>query len=278
MPDGTVFDIKEFALHDGPGLRTAVFLKGCPLRCEWCHNPEGQSFPPELVKNKSSCAGCGLCERGCRHPGCAPWGVCLKVCPNNCLKIAGRRMTARELADRLLRNESFLRKGGVTFSGGEPLCQSDFILEVQKLLGGIPVAVETCGCVAPEIFKKAASAVEHVYMDIKLIDRDEHIRRTGRDNGVILENAAWLAASGYDAVFRVPLIPGVTDTDSNLSGIAEFLSGYHPVSVELIPYNRLTGAKYRSVGREYSPSFDEALPPNRNTAVFESRGILCRAY
>ena len=113
MPDGTVFDIKEFALHDGPGLRTTVFLKGCPLRCEWCHNPEGQSFPPELLKNKSRCAGCGLCERGCRHPECAPWGVCLKVCPNNCLKIAGRRMTARELADELLRNELFLRQGGV---------------------------------------------------------------------------------------------------------------------------------------------------------------------
>lgn len=278
MPDGIIFDIKEFALHDGPGLRTTVFLKGCPLRCEWCHNPEGQSFSPELLKNKSRCAGCGLCERGCRHPECAPWGVCLKVCPNNCLKIAGRRMTARELADELLRNELFLRQGGVTFSGGEPLCQADFILEVQKLLRGIPVAVETCGCVAPDVFKKVARAADRVYMDIKLIDRDEHVRRTGRDNGVILENAAWLAASGYDAVFRVPLIPGVTDTDSNLSGIAEFLSGYHTVSVELIPYNRLTGAKYRSVGREYSPSFDETLPPNRNTAVFESRGIRCRAY
>lgn len=274
-----IFDIKEFALHDGQGLRTTVFFKGCPMKCIWCHNPESQSFFREKAKNESKCVHCGLCQRQCSHEECKGLGVCIKVCPNNCVRAVGEEYTPEKLVEVLNKNRYFLQKGGVTFSGGEPLCHTEFILKTVPLLDGIKTAVETCGYADKQTFIKAIAAIDDIFMDIKLIDESEHIRYTGKSNKTILENAEYILDTGRKATFRVPLIPGITDRDENLSGIAEFLKkGRGNIKVELIPYNRLTGAKYKSVGREYNPPFDEKAPLNKNTAVFEENGISAEAF
>lgn len=274
-----IFDIKEFALHDGAGLRTTVFFKGCPMRCVWCHNPESHSFFRQTAKNESKCVHCGLCERKCSHEECKGLGVCVKVCPNNCVRAVGEEFTPEKLVETLNKNRYFIKKGGVTFSGGEPLCHTDFILKTIPLLGNIKTAVETCGYADKADFIRAIDALDDIFMDIKLIDEAEHIKYTGKSNKIILENAGYILSSGRKATFRVPLIPGITDTDENLTGIAEFLKkGRENIKVELIPYNRLTGAKYKSVGREYNPPFDETAPLNKNTGIFEKNGIHAEAF
>ncbi len=276
---GIIFDIKEFGLHDGVGMRTTVFLKGCPLRCMWCHNPEGQSFERELVKNLNKCTDCGLCKKACSHDICRDFGCCVKVCPNNNVKIAGDVFSPADLAEKLLKNEHFLRFGGVTFSGGEPLCQGEFILEVIPLLKGIRTAVETCGFVEEDLFRRVCEKIDDIFMDIKIMDNEKHIYYTAQSNDPILKNAMWLMESGKNVTFRVPLIPSVTDTDENLSAIAKFLSpAKDHIKLELIPYNRMTGAKYKNVGRVFSPEYDETLPLNKNVEIFESFGIEVTSY
>ena len=276
---GIVFDIKEFGLHDGAGLRTTVFLKGCPLRCAWCHNPEGISPEREVVRNLRKCTGCGLCRKPCSHEECKGLGYCTKICPNDNVKAAGEIYTPEALAERLLRDREFLKFGGVTFSGGEPLRQTDFILETVSRLDGIRTACETCGQVAPAVFRRAAEKIDEIYIDIKLFDEEEHKKWTGSSNRVILENVAYLMDAGKAFTVRTPLIPGVTDKDENFEAIAAFLApAKERVKVELIPYNRLTGAKYRSVGREYHPPFDEARPLNKNIRPYEAHGIPVRAF
>ncbi|MBE7091755.1 MAG: glycyl-radical enzyme activating protein [Clostridiales bacterium] len=273
-----IFDIKEFGLHDGSGLRTTVFFKGCPLRCVWCHNPEGQSFTKEITKNPNKCTHCGLCEKGCNHKECKEAGVCLKICPNDNVKVVGVEYTPMQLAEKLLKNKAFLNMGGVTFSGGEPLCHGDFILETIKYLQNIKTAVETCGYVKTEDFLKVTDKIDEIFMDIKLIDDDEHIRYTGVSNKLILENARKILAKRFVTI-RVPLIPSITDTDKNLKGIAEFLLPYKDnVLVELIPYNRMTGAKYKNLGIEYNSEFNENAILNKNTDIFTKKGINAISY
>ncbi|MBO4406461.1 MAG: glycyl-radical enzyme activating protein [Clostridia bacterium] len=276
---GVVFDVKEFALHDGSGLRTTVFLKGCPLRCAWCHNPEGMNPGRELARDLRKCKNCGLCRKPCGHEECRELGACVRICPENAVKAVGKIVSAEELARRLLKNREFLSEGGVTFSGGEPFLQTDFILETAALLPGVHLAAETSASVPPETFRRAADRMDELYVDVKLIDPREHEKWTGRPNGVILENVAWLLESGRRFTARVPLIPGVTDTPENLSGIARFLApGAGRVKAELLPYNPMTGAKYRSVGRIYAPPFDENRPLRKDTAPFLAAGIEARAY
>ena len=158
MQTGTIFDIKGFALNDGPGIRTTVFLKGCPLRCLWCHNPEGLSPQPELYRKHSKCAHCGKCAQPCEHDDCRPYGCCLHVCPNDCLSVCGYPMTSAELAERLLRDRDVyeMSGGGVTFSGGEPLMQHAFVSEVLDILAGegISAAMETSSFASPEAYRK----------------------------------------------------------------------------------------------------------------------------
>lgn len=276
---GIIFDIKEFGLHDGSGMRTTVFLKGCPLRCVWCHNPEGQKFEREITKNLNKCTDCGLCKKVCGHSACEGFSVCVKVCPNNAVKVAGEVLDAKALAQRILKNKVFLKNGGVTFSGGEPLCQGEFILELIPLLEGIKTAVETCGYVEENLFRAVVDKLDDIFMDIKIFDEAKHIEFTGKSNNVILKNAQYLLDSKRFVTFRVPLIPTVTDTDENLNAIAKFLAPFHEnIKVELIPYNRMTGAKYKSVGRNYNPEFDENATLNKNTEIFKSYGISCVAY
>lgn len=273
-----IFDIKEFGLHDGKGLRTTVFLKGCPLKCTWCHNPEGQSFYKEVSKNPQKCTSCGLCERQCNHDSCKDLGVCIKICPNDNVKVVGQEYSPKILAEKLLKNEAFLKKGGVTFSGGEPLCHGEFILETIKELKGIKTAVETCGYVETDKFLEVTDKIDDIFMDIKLIDDEKHIKYTGVSNKLILKNAKEILKKRFVTI-RIPLIPSVTDTNENLEGIAEFLAPYKEnVKVELIPYNKMTGAKYKNLGRSYNPDYDENAPLNKNTEIFEKKGLKVKAY
>ena len=280
----TVFDIKEFAVHDGPGVRVTVFLKGCPLRCIWCHNPEGLSAKPELIKNESKCTHCGLCERSfpCRHKECAPYGVCLKVCPQNLLRISGRVYTVDELVERLKKYDFFFKScgGGVTFSGGEPTMQGEFVAECAARLHelGINTGIETSAFCRKELFERIIENIDEIYVDIKQMDCQKHKLLTGVDNTIILDNISWLMQSGRRFTIRMPLIPGVNDSDEEIRAAAEFLlPAKDRVKVELLPYNTLTGAKYALIGKEYSPSFDEGAKSNTNTRIFTELGFECTA-
>ena len=267
---GTVFDIKEFALNDGDGIRTTVFLKGCPLRCIWCHNPEGLSPAPELYIKTNGCRECGLCKTPCNHPECKSLGRCTKICPVDLISVVGKSYTANELCEKLLRGASILNSsgGGVTISGGEPLLQSDFVIDVlKKLKGHVHRAIETSGYADASIFSKVVSECDAVMMDIKLIDDDLHKKYTGVSNKKILENARYLMNCGTPYVFRIPLIPGITDTEENLSEISDFVGNSR---VELLSYNTLAPAKYRSVGRKFTTEINPDIAKRPNLAIFKN--------
>ena len=248
---GLVFDIKEFAVHDGSGIRTTVFLKGCPLRCVWCHNPEGLSARKELYVSQNNCTGCGLCRRGCSHEECEPFGRCLHICPQDLVRVSGAEWSAVSLAEKLSKHEALFNStgGGVTVSGGEPLLQADFCCELLGLLRGrVHTAIETSGFAPFEDFKRVAELCDFVFMDIKIADAEMHKKYTGVDNEIILKNAEWLKASGIPHTFRTPLIPGITDTDENLEAIRRIVE---ESAWEKLPYNELAPVKYKNVGREY---------------------------
>ena len=225
---GRIFDVKEFAVHDGAGVRVTVFMKGCPMRCEWCHNPEGLSYEKNLFFYKNKCVNCGLCYQPCAHQECRPFDRCVHVCPNHCLKIIGQDYTVKELVDRLLRYKTILEKlgGGITFSGGEPFYQWAFLNKVVDELkrnNVDDIAIETCGLVKSEVFQKIASKVSMVILDMKIFDKEKHIRYTKSDNTLIKENFLWLKNSKTPYIIRTPLIKGITDTTDNLEKIQSFI-------------------------------------------------------
>lgn len=249
---GIVFDIKEFAVHDGGGVRTTVFLKGCPLRCRWCHNPEGLDARPELYVKQNGCTHCGLCYRPCAHEDCRPFGRCLHVCPQNLLSVAGVEWESDALAEKLLKHKGFFQStcGGITLSGGEPLMQADFCEALlKKLEGQVHRAIETSGYADPETFLRVIKHCDFVIMDLKLADTEAHKIYTGVGNERILANARLLQESGKPHLFRTPLIPNITDTPQNLDAIARLVG---QSAWEKLPYNALAPAKYPSVGRTFS--------------------------
>ncbi len=249
MSRGVVFDIREFTVHDGPGIRTTVFMKGCPLVCTWCHNPEGMTMQPQVMRSTTG-------ER-----------------------TVGSEYDAAELAEILMRQADILASGGggVTFSGGEPLLQAGFVAEVIDLLGGMHVVLDTSGYAAADVFRRVATRSDLLFFDIKLIDAEAHQRWTGQDNGPILMNLDSLARLWRPFVARVPLIPGVTDTTANLAAIAERLAPQPTLlRVELLPYNRAAGGKYAACGRAFQPGFDEARTPHADVEPFEQLGIEVR--
>lgn len=243
---GIVFDIREFTVHDGPGIRTTVFMKGCPLRCAWCHNPEGLARVPQVM---TSAAG----ER-----------------------VVGREYTASNLANIINRQAEVLRsnEGGVTFSGGEPLAQAAFVADAIDRLEGVHVVLDTSGYAPQHDFKTVAGRADLVFFDLKIMDPKTHCRYTGRDNAPILRNLRMLAELGKPFHIRVPLVPGVTDTDENLAAIAEAVDGIPGlVSVDLLAYNQAAGGKYQACGMEFRPGWDEKQASNANTAPFVERGL-----
>ena len=268
--EGLIFDIKEFSVNDGDGVRTTVFFKGCPLRCIWCHNPEGLSPTPELYERVEGCLSCGLCRASCNHPECAPLGRCLHICPKNLLRPGGRVWEAEALAKKLLSQRILFAEtgGGVTLSGGEPLLQADFCEALLDALGkDAHVAIETSGYARHADFVRVVTRCDLVLMDLKLMDEAAHRRYTGVDNRQILENAAWLRESGIAHVFRTPLIPEITDTEENLRAIAKFVGKDR---IELLPYNTLAAAKYASVHRTFTQEIDATRANAIDLSIFEN--------
>lgn len=270
MITGTVFDIKEFTVHDGPGVRVTVFLKGCPLRCKWCHNPEGLSALPQIMVRKNACVGCGACKRGCSHPECQGFDRCIHACPNGLIKLKGTEYTDTQLSQKLNGYKAFFRNsGGITFSGGEPLLQHEFLCSVLKKTDSLHRAIETSGYADSKVFEKVTELCDLVIMDIKLIDRELHKKYTGVYNDVILDNYRRLVKSGKPHIIRMPLIPGITDTDKNVAALADITRGSE---VELLRYNRLAGAKYPELDMEYTLTGEENT--NIDTSLFEKVKIL----
>lgn len=223
MKTACICDIKEFTVHDGEGIRVTVFLKGCPLRCRWCHNPETQEFFPELnLKTREIC---------------------------------GENWTADRLAERLnsFRDVCELSGGGVTFSGGEPSCQADFLTELLPKLTDIHTILDTSGYCDAEKFLKLAAMFSKVYFDVKLADDEEHRKYTGESNRIILDNLMALSERAIPFHVRIPLIPQITDTEDNLNRIGRILEKLpnRPESIDLLPYNELAGAKYETFGKRF---------------------------
>ena len=274
---GRYFSIEEFSVYDGPGIRTTVFLKGCPLRCSWCHNPEGQSKKIEIVRSPNGCRHCGECERLAVREGDTIrfTEASIAACPSNLLRVCGKDTEPEELCTLLLKNERILKNGGgITFSGGEPLAQSDFVFECLSILHGrLHTALQTCGYCSEEIFLRALELCDYFLFDLKLIDSQKHQKYTGVPNEQILKNFDLLTSSGKDFVARMPLIPTVTDTVENISAAAALLRSRGVDYVELLPYNKMAGGKYEMLMLEYSPDFDRTIHPEARVEIFESFGV-----
>lgn len=276
MKKGLIFDIKEFAIFDGPGVRETVFFKGCPLRCAWCHNPEGLSCKRELSIAKASCVQCGRCRAVCHESECTLCGKCIDVCPLSLRKICGTEITSAELSERLLRHREYysMLGGGFTFSGGEPLYQHEFLFEVLDLLEGSHRVVETSAFASAPVFELLMQKCEMVIMDIKLVDSARHKEYTGVDNVCILDNYRRLKEKGLPHIIRMPLIPGVTDTYENAKGLSELLKDDRSLEMlELLPYHITAGAKYENFGRVYAPPFDEQRKITVHKEIFEAENI-----
>ena len=272
---GTVFSIEEFATFDGPGIRMTVFMKGCPLSCSWCHNPEGQSFSVEYLKSPNGCLHCGACIRE-ENGKKALTEESVNACPRSLVRKCGIEYEVDELCQKILKNARILNAngGGVTFSGGEPLASSQFVFEcMEKLKGKVHLAIQTSGYANEEVFGRALSLSDYFLYDLKIMDSDEHKKFCGQENGIILKNYCALAKSGVPFVTRVPLIPTVTDSEKNLTAIASFMKENGVSYVELLPYNKFAGSKYAGVLRKYSPGFDESIESQPRQEIFTAFGI-----
>jgi pyruvate formate lyase activating enzyme len=291
---GLIFDIRQYSIHDGPGVRTTVFFKGCPLACQWCCNPESQAGQPELVWIRERCLGCDLClaacPRGALHTAdggvkvidpqrCDCCGRCAESCPGEALNLIGRWRSVDDVLAEVARDALYFEAsgGGLTLSGGEPLAQADFAAELLRRYKveekGAHTAVETCGFVEWPVLERVAAHVDLFLYDIKHMDPAEHLRLTGRDNRLILDNARRLAQAGRELVIRVPLIAGFNDRRAAIEAVADFIRSSLPGvrRIDLLPYHRLGEPKYQRLGKDYAL---KGAPALSSAAVARARDIL----
>jgi len=270
MSDPLVFDIQRFSLHDGPGIRTIVFFKGCPLRCQWCANPESQEFEPELLIYPNKCIGCGncvtACEFGCFNKNnnqvmfdrikCVQCCRCTEVCYAEARRQSGKRMTVEDIIKEVDKDEVFYRNsgGGITFSGGEPMCFPETVYELAKYykVKGISTAVETCGYVEWESYEKVLPYMDLVMFDLKIIDNKKHIKYTGVSNKIILDNILKVS-SKVNTVVRIPIIPIINDSKEDIDDFGMFISKMKDNidTIHILPYHDLGISKYHALGRKY---------------------------
>lgn len=257
---GTIFNIEKYAIHDGPGIRTLVFFKGCTLRCQWCHNPEGQAAEPELMRTPDRCIGCGACARACPvgldATECRHCGACAAACPTGARVLVGRAATPAEVLREIERDTVFYDEsgGGVTISGGEPLMQPEFLRELLRACRQreIHTAIETSGFGRPADVASVAELVDLWLYDLKVFDERRHEALTGASNRIILDNLRFLAGRGAAVTVRIPLVPGVNDDDANLAATGAFMASLRTLrEVHLLPYHSLGSDKYRRLGRAY---------------------------
>ena len=279
---GFIFEIQRFSIHDGPGIRTTVFLKGCPLDCAWCHNPEGKSPRPQLAYLPQKCIACGNCVKACPHGAhqiidgvhrfdrskCQVCAACAKDCWPQGLEIVGRSASVGEVIDEVLRDQPFYQTsgGGMTLSGGEPLAQLEFSLALlqEAKTAGLHTAIETCGYVHFRAFEQVLPFVDLFLYDIKDMDNAHHKEFTGKPNTRILENLTRLHGSGAHILLRLPLIPGYNDRPDHFNAIAGLVKQLpNLVGVEVMPYHRLGNSKHERFGLPQSmpdeiPAADQA--------------------
>ena len=283
MTTATIFDIQKYSLHNGPGIRTTIFFKGCPLSCWWCHNPESQAAQKELMYYEDRCLFCGSCVESCPEEAlsmtdkglkvdesiCTLCAGCIRECPAGALEIAGREATLKEViaettADRLFYEQS---GGGITFSGGEPLKQFAFVKELAEYYqnNGIHTVLDTCGLIEEQKVLEIAPLIDLFFYDIKFIDSRKHQRFTGQSNEQILNNLSKIAAKNYNITVRIPVIPGINDREAEMKKIGEFLVELGIDSVHLLGYHRSGIHKYSRLDKQYrlpdisSPGEDRIL-------------------
>ncbi len=279
MTTGIIFDIKRFAIHDGPGIRTTVFMKGCPLSCWWCHNPESQSAKPAIHQRENECVLCGACVAVCpekarsisgetierNDPLCKLCGTCADLCPAGAIDMIGRRKNVDQIMSEITKDIPFHDEsgGGVTFSGGEPLAQPEFLLLLLAACRRIDIhtAVDTCGYARPELLEKVAENTDLFLFDLKFMDTVRHRELTGVDNKLILGNLHRLSLMGKDICVRVPVIPGITDTEENLKAIGEYVSALpNKPPITLLAHHATAMGKYARFGINHRLPADTAVP------------------
>lgn len=284
MHSGLVFNVQRFSTQDGPGLRTTVFMKGCPLACSWCHNPESQSVAPAFVRLAHRCMRCGRCtDEELESLVVAGRDACdVEACPTGALQMVGERTDAATLVKRLLRDRIFFDEslGGVTISGGEPLVQAPFVTDVLRLLRaeGVHTALDTCGFSPWPYLRDAAAYADLVLYDLKLMDPGRHEAATGVSNDLILDNLKALAGVHANIWIRIPVIPAVNDDDANIESAAEFLCSLPAaLRVDLLPYHPTGEAKFARIGKHYALHGTATPSPNQLDAIaarFHARGLM----
>lgn len=300
-PRGVVFNVERYMVYDGPGIRTVVFLKGCPLRCPWCDNPESQRPGPRLMYFEEKCISCGRCVEVCPSGAitatdtgkaavdlsrCRASGKCVAVCPSEALLMSGRVMTSDEVVSEILKDEVFYRRsgGGMTLSGGEPTAQPGFAGDILRKCRerDIHTAIETCGCSNWETMATILQDTQLVYLDLKHMDPLEHVKLTGRNNDLILGNAERIlqlaGRGGLDVIVRCTCVPGYNDSKENMASVARFLAGSKVKRVELLRYHELGVPKYAVIGREYELKDLEVDEEHLHdlSEVIRSHGLECQ--
>lgn len=262
MESGIVYNIQRMSTKDGPGLRTTVFLKGCPLRCLWCSNPESQAFPPQLMCFENLCVSCGACAKVCPHGAvvktekgynrdrsiCKDCGTCVNVCNSKARVMSGEVMTVKQVMDIVDRDSLFYGNsdGGVTFGGGEPTSAGEFLIALMEDCSkkGYHICVDTCGVCKPELFRRVIELADMFLFDCKHMDPEQHRKLTGMDNVLIQENLRQALSSGKDVHIRIPLMPGLNDSEENIKALADFLRPYGKTDVDVLPCHAFGASKY----------------------------------
>lgn len=290
-----VSNIQTYSIHDGPGIRTVVFLMGCPLRCRWCANPENLEAKTTVGFLRKLCAGCGICAKTCPKAAilagerridravCDGCAACTETCPNGALVRYGRELSVEEVFRKAARDRMFFEEsgGGITVSGGEPLLHAEFVHDLFAMArgAGISTCIETCGCVPESAFRAVLPLTDVFLYDLKLADAEKHRLWTGQGNEQILANARFLSEAGAEVQFRQPLIPGVNDDADSIGQAADFLRSLgRRHELQLMPYHRMGLSKYQALDRAYILSGLEALSPETaETAAerYRALGIPC---